>query len=320
MNPEFSDGALGDGLPSDFAENGTGFGGNRQEQQPYRTQPQQKKLARRRHHASRPCQEQLLSMAEARREIVAALKFHRAAMKRAGEQQQQQQQQKQLQQEAQPSLGVQQRERSTISDARDHLSNTTPNSMPFSENLNHIFPSKPLGLNLNFHDFIKMHTTLHSHDDGNPKIHHPFSSCSYSHSSLVTTNSAPEAVPISGRHPPASEETSETPSDEDMAGLCSIGEQHKTDWNGHLNLAASSWRCKFMDTIEMSPLVLETGNGRGGIGGDVLHIFDGVLDIPAWLGDQEHLDDHYSEEYFHDMALPCLDIGELESMDCEWLS
>ena len=61
-------------------------------------QQQHKKQVRRRFHTSRPYQERLLNMAEARREIVTALKFHRAAMKQASEQQQQQQEEQQQQQ------------------------------------------------------------------------------------------------------------------------------------------------------------------------------------------------------------------------------
>ncbi|GAB2294305.1 hypothetical protein Dimus_028515 [Dionaea muscipula] len=57
-----------------------------------RQQPQapHKKQVRRRLHTSRPYQERLLNMAEARKEIVAALKFHRASMKLQQQQQQQQ--------------------------------------------------------------------------------------------------------------------------------------------------------------------------------------------------------------------------------------
>lgn len=58
-----------------------------QQQQPH------KKQVRRRLHTSRPYQERLLNMAEARREIVTALKIHRASMRQAKEHQQQQQQQ-----------------------------------------------------------------------------------------------------------------------------------------------------------------------------------------------------------------------------------
>ncbi|OEL21894.1 hypothetical protein BAE44_0017088 [Dichanthelium oligosanthes] len=52
-----------------------------QEQAPVVKKPQMKKQARRRTHASRPYQERLLNMAEARREIVTALKIHRANMR-----------------------------------------------------------------------------------------------------------------------------------------------------------------------------------------------------------------------------------------------
>ncbi|XP_047170033.1 uncharacterized protein LOC124838474 isoform X2 [Vigna umbellata] len=69
-------------------------------------QPQQhKKQVRRRLHTSRPYQERLLNMAEARREIVTALKFHRAAMKEASEQKQQQQQTQE--QQRRPSVSLQ---------------------------------------------------------------------------------------------------------------------------------------------------------------------------------------------------------------------
>ncbi|KAF2939629.1 hypothetical protein DAI22_03g209800 [Oryza sativa Japonica Group] len=56
---------------------------------PPQPQPQpHKKQVRRRLHTSRPYQERLLNMAEARREIVTALKIHRASMRQAKEQQQ----------------------------------------------------------------------------------------------------------------------------------------------------------------------------------------------------------------------------------------
>lgn len=80
---------------------GEGLSEKQQSQQPQ--QPQQhKKQVRRRLHTSRPYQERLLNMAEARREIVAALKFHRASMKKANEQQQQQNQQENHQQSSLP--------------------------------------------------------------------------------------------------------------------------------------------------------------------------------------------------------------------------
>ncbi|XP_074592394.1 uncharacterized protein LOC141848234 [Curcuma longa] len=59
--------------------------------------PIPKKQVRRRLHTSKPYQERLLNMAEARREIVTALKLHRATMKHATELQKFQQQQQQQQ-------------------------------------------------------------------------------------------------------------------------------------------------------------------------------------------------------------------------------
>ncbi|KAK7383423.1 hypothetical protein VNO78_29102 [Psophocarpus tetragonolobus] len=72
-------------------------------------QPHHKKQIRRRLHTSRPYQERLLNMAEARREIVTALKYHRAAKKQASDEQQQLQQQNQQsqQQPHQQSLSLQ---------------------------------------------------------------------------------------------------------------------------------------------------------------------------------------------------------------------
>ncbi|EEF46172.1 hypothetical protein RCOM_0708150 [Ricinus communis] len=92
-----------------MAKFGEGVSENQQTQQPQQPQQQHRKQVRRRLHTSRPYQERLLNMAEARREIVAALKFHRASMKQANEQQQQhhQQQEQQQQQHQQQSLSVQ---------------------------------------------------------------------------------------------------------------------------------------------------------------------------------------------------------------------
>ncbi|KAL4297009.1 hypothetical protein GQ457_12G021600 [Hibiscus cannabinus] len=107
------------------AQNLTKFGGGfsetpqRQSQQSEPPPPpqQHRKQVRRRVHTSRPYQERLINMAEARREIVTALKFHRAAMKQANEQQQ------------------------------SHPSFPPPLEPAFDSSL----PRQTLGLNLNFH-------------------------------------------------------------------------------------------------------------------------------------------------------------------------
>ncbi|EXB74925.1 hypothetical protein L484_018634 [Morus notabilis] len=132
-----------------------------QTQQTQQTQrPQQhKKQVRRRLHTSRPYQERLLNMAEARREIVTALKFHRAAMKQANEQQQQQQEQQQppspqqpQSQLLQPPLHFEQQE-GKVKHRRNHriypsntsifsnyLDNLSSYSSNFSSHHNHQLP------------------------------------------------------------------------------------------------------------------------------------------------------------------------------------
>ncbi|KAJ4908031.1 hydroxyproline-rich glycoprotein family protein [Raphanus sativus] len=90
-----------------------------------------KKQVRRRLQTSRPYQERLLNMAEARREIVTALKQHRASMRQAAK----------------------------IPPPHVPFSVLPPPPPPLdpfswsSSHLNSLLPNQPLGLNLNFHDF-----------------------------------------------------------------------------------------------------------------------------------------------------------------------
>ncbi|CAI8606012.1 unnamed protein product [Vicia faba] len=149
-----------------------------------------KKQGRRRLHTTRPYQEKLLNMAEARREIVSALKFHRASMKQASEEEKQQKFQQQQQQDLRLShpnqqlssfdleqdLRLSRRNPRIYPSCMDNLSNdfsyfssssssfshpslslpTWPISSSFSpmvENSNITLPDQTLGLNLNLHDF-----------------------------------------------------------------------------------------------------------------------------------------------------------------------
>ncbi|PON73141.1 hypothetical protein PanWU01x14_059820 [Parasponia andersonii] len=105
--------------------------------------PQQhKKQVRRRLHTTRPYQERLLNMAEARREIVTALKFHRAAMKQSNEQQNQHQHQQQEQQppppQPQPPVMPCFEQEGKIKSRRNHRvypSSTSANFSNYLENL-----------------------------------------------------------------------------------------------------------------------------------------------------------------------------------------
>lgn len=151
-----------------------------------------KKQGRRRLHTTRPYQEKLLNMAEARREIVTALKFHRASMKQASEEEKQQKFQQQQQEQGLRLPHSNQQQLSSFDFEQDlrlsrrrnpriypscmnNLSNdfsyssssfshpslslpTWPISSSFSPNLfvensTITLPNQALGLNLTLHDF-----------------------------------------------------------------------------------------------------------------------------------------------------------------------
>ncbi|XP_059662064.1 uncharacterized protein LOC132308099 [Cornus florida] len=364
--PDSADG--GDGFPShhqNLAKFGDDFSVSQQSQPPQ--QPQQhKKQVRRRLHTSRPYQERLLNMAEARREIVTALKFHRAAMKQANEQRQTsppqpqpqfQPQPQPLQPQLQPSLEQEGKIKSrrnpriypsstaSYSSYLDNLSYSTftcpspsPNlyswsstiaSPPTCESLNLTLPNQTLGLNLNFQDFSNLDATQ---DHNNPSIY--YSSSSPSSSSSPTFSIATEDVPSSGISQeglpagvPDVANSTVMPGgdlglhpaldDEEMAKIRSIGEQHQMEWDDTLNLVRSAWWFKFLRTMEIGPEEKAEDNGY--------HPFDEVMEFPAWLNAnesflQQHLDEHCSDDYLQDPALPCMDIGEFEGMDVDWLS
>ncbi|XP_021692488.2 uncharacterized protein LOC110673660 [Hevea brasiliensis] len=344
---------------------------NQQTRQPQ--QPQQhKKQVRRRLHTSKPYQERLLNMAEARREIVAALKFHRASMKQANEHQQQQQQQQQHQQDyhQQSSLPVQlstppcfeqegkiktrrnpriyPSNMANFSNYIDTLSFTSfshaPPSPPYpfcwstspnlpstvtDENLSFPLPNQTLGLNLNFQDFNDLDTTIY-HSSNNPSSVYssssPSSFSSPSSSLSIATEEIASVRKSQEGMPPAVSDLTETyggrglhqvMDDKEMEEIRSIGEQHQMEWNDTMNLVTSAWWFKFLKTMETSPEVKTEDDGY--------HPFDQMIEFPAWLNAndlclQQHFDDYCSQDYYHDPALPCMDIGEIESMDGKWLA
>ncbi|GAB4831063.1 hypothetical protein Ancab_005075 [Ancistrocladus abbreviatus] len=259
-------------------------------QQHPQTPKQHKKQVRRRPHTSRPYQERLLNMAEARREIVAALKFHRATMK-----QQQQQQPRPPQSPpppapaAPPELFVNNssdegegRGFSTIYSlpsssnymmldkyfpytSDNNYNNQTPYNPPASNEYQRPWPVLPnqtlgLNLNLNFQDFCDIEANnfdfYRKGDDPSPSI---FCS-SYSSSS-------------SSASPPLSQSTTHIDGaggggrggggdggdlrlhpmldDEDMEEIRSIGEQHQIEWDDTLNLVTSAWWLNFLRTMDM---------------------------------------------------------------------
>ncbi|KAL5995748.1 hypothetical protein ACLOJK_025817 [Asimina triloba] len=339
-----------DGFPQNLQKFSEGFGSSPPQSQPQlQPQSQPKKQVRRRLHTSRPYQERLLNMAEARREIVTALKFHRAAMKQANEQQQQQSQPPHsLQPEQDPycPLPVEPHDQMKCGSSpricpSDYNSNpnfsnylnsysfapfsptfpipapcawTSPviAPLPICDNLNFALPNQPLGLNLNFHDFNNIDASFYQNNNY-PSIYASSSLSSSSSSSatspsptFTTCTDAPSisSLPSSGAFHPAMD-------NEEMAEIRSIGEQHEVEWNDTLNLVTSAWWFKFLKTMEIE----QESSGEKRVE-DGSHLFDEVMDIPAWWNDgavgsagegcflQQRLDDFYSDDLLQDTALP----------------
>lgn len=202
MNPNSSSSSSSSAADSDAAPPTSGnapskMAGNHRAPPPIQ---HHKKQVRRRLHTTRPYQERLLNMAEARREIVTALKFHRAAMKKAaavaGEQPQQQPQtppetparcqegrikpRKIPKSYQAPSSSTEKiiipanypRNNFAYDSNQKNFcypsfpSNSFPwspfqiNSQSVADNLDIALPEQTLGLNLNFHDFSNLDANL----------------------------------------------------------------------------------------------------------------------------------------------------------------
>ncbi|GLT85629.1 hypothetical protein SLE2022_038150 [Rubroshorea leprosula] len=342
---------------------GEGFNESAQTQQPQPPQ-QHKKQVRRRLHTSRPYQERLLNMAEARREIVTALKFHRAAMKQANEQRQKQQETLQ-QQQAQPlhlsppACFEQESKMKSWRNPRIYTSTTEnlfsyqdsftyssfphypappSNSFPWAaspipppsapEPFNLTLPSQTLGLKLNFQDFTNLETTLYHNNSSlsSPCTYSPLSSSSSPGLSVTTTEEVPSvATPHEMGHTATTDVTESygggglhyAMDDEEMAEIRLIGEQHQIERNNTMNSMTSAWWFKFLKAMEVGPEVKIEHDGY--------QPFDQVMEFPPWLNAnesclQQHLSDYCPDDYIQDPALPCMDIGEIEGIDGEWLA
>nr|POE67382.1 hypothetical protein CFP56_43627 [Quercus suber] len=208
---------------------------------------------------------------------------------------------------------------------------------PVAENLNFTLPNQPLGLNLNLHDFNNLDTSLYH----NPSLCSSSSSPSQSSSSSPTLSLATDQeVPNSVVTTPALadhviESSSGTAGgssgsgdlhaamdDEEMAEIRSIGEQHQMEWNDTMNLVTSAWWFKFLKTMEIEGPAEVKAEGADFEG---CHPFDEVMEFPSWLNAnenclQQHFNDDCTKDYLQYPALPCMDIGEIECMDGDWLS
>lgn len=291
-----------------------------------------KKQVRRRLHTSRPYQERLLNMAEARREIVTALKFHRASMKQ--QQQQSHTEPQSLQTWPQESLGEEQGKPKSRRNPRIYASNTMANNLPcynmenfsnstfpclpqypyscpvssqlpFQDNMNFPLPNQTLGLNLNFHDFNNLDATPYCSISNKNSIFSSSSSSDEFH--YVGEGVGPIGEMVNSRLHPSMD-------DQEMEEIRSVGKQHEMEWNDTLNLATSAWWFKFLKTMEIGPDEKNIAEDYG------CYPFDEVMEFPPWFNPnetclQQHVDDTYSHP-----TLPCMDIEEIEGMDVEWLA
>ncbi|KAJ6743322.1 E1A-BINDING PROTEIN P400-LIKE [Salix viminalis] len=166
-------------------------------------------------------------------------------------------------------------------------------------------------------------TSLYHSSDNPPSVYSSSSSSSSFPSPFTASEEIPSVSNTCERMPPAAFDVTDSyggaglhqvMDDEEMAEIRSIGEQHQMEWNDTMNLVTSAWWFKFMRTMELDPEVKTEDDG--------CHPFEQVMEFPAWLNpnDQQYVNDHFPRDYFHDAALPCMDIGEIEGIEGEWLS
>ncbi|TYH66146.1 hypothetical protein ES332_D06G103200v1 [Gossypium tomentosum] len=315
---------------------GEGFSATPQTQsqvQPHAPPKQLKKQVRRRFHTRRPYQQRLLNMAEARREIVTALKFHRAAMKQANEQQLEEQSSRSLQPSPSfPPPFEQEPKTNNLStyniDYFSHSYSWPPSSpSPFTSTAHTLnLPDQTLGLNLNFHDFNNIDSNLY-HNRNNPSIYSSSSSSSSPTLSVVTEDVPSVAVSHEVGPGTMADSTAsygggdlhQAMDDEGMAEMRSLGEQHQMEWNDTVNLVTSAWWFKFLKSME-------DGNEVKGEDDGYHKPFDQVMELPAWLNANDcglqhhHFNNLFPDSYFQDSdsALPCMDIGEIDGIDGDW--
>ncbi|KAK8568608.1 hypothetical protein V6N13_106511 [Hibiscus sabdariffa] len=307
--------------------------------QTHRANPpqQHKKQVRRRLHSSKPYQERMLNMAEARREIVTALKFHRAAMKQANEQQHL---------SSPPSFeqgsntktrinpGVFPSSTSTSNSAAYDLDKFPPSSFPqhypspsnpcswpvsavpfpSTDTLDFTLPNQTLGLSLNFQDFNNIDTKLY-HNSNNPSTNSSSSPYITQQVPSATMGDLTESYSGEGHHHPQAMD------DEGIKEMRSLGEQHQMDWDDTVNLVTSTWWLNFGKSMELGVPELKPEEDDDGF-----QPFDQIMEFPAWLKPndtclQHHFNDVCPDDYFQVPALPCMDIGEIEGMDDgDWLA
>ncbi|PKA52317.1 hypothetical protein AXF42_Ash010213 [Apostasia shenzhenica] len=204
-------------------------------------------------------------MAEARREIITALKFHRAAMKQANERQKQQNLH-------QPPASAPSSEESSLGLVLESLkSNAIFHPKPMASSYPYLsYPlseSSPVSQILHLHQLNVHEFAAETSVFGSGKAP-PSQFLSSSSSSSTAANSNASVDPA--LHPAMG--------DEEMAEIRSVSEKHDIEWDDMMSLVTTARWSKFLKAMEV-----DRGD-NGGEGGE-------GLEIPPWLNDGIVMDD-----------------------------
>ncbi|KAI9106932.1 hypothetical protein K1719_022460 [Acacia pycnantha] len=265
-----------------------------------------KRQVRRRLHTARPYHDMLLNVAEARKEIVTALKFHRANSLK--QQQQPKHQDEAIMSPANPVIYG--------SSTNNHFSNLV-NHLSFSsfshptlslpdplnspaassslappqlvQNLCLNLPNRTLGLNLNFQNFDNLGASL-CFDNNNASF--------FSYSSLSSSSSPSFSVSTD----------QEVPS----VAISLQGEGNCAPSDAIDSIAATQ--------VALCPKFMKNTEHQATEDDAAYPIFDAPMEFPEWLNANERCFEHYSQEFDLDPALPCMEIGDFEGVGEEWLA
>ncbi|KAG6488128.1 hypothetical protein ZIOFF_056886 [Zingiber officinale] len=332
-------------ISQDHSKNRRYFSGSQQESHPTSVNsPIPKKQVRRRLHASKPYQERLLNMAEARREIVTALKLHRATMKHATEVQKFQQHQQNP--TPSPTLEL---SPAVLEEIQKELNE---NRINFKTHLfNYTFPTYLQNTELlpcKFHAFPWMYppiTTIPVYDKlNNPFFNHPLGldlnlQCFNNKSNPFSDNLCWESTIQPSSQPTSSSSNSPNSSipnfqasclsksscqascdaldrasgafhprmdPDEIAEIHLIGEQHDMEWNDKMNMMTSAWWSKLLRNMD--------GSFCESAGGEKMDSHDEVFNMLSCLsnGDarksclsEQHMWNYYNEDnYLPDATFP----------------
>ncbi|XP_076887315.1 uncharacterized protein LOC143537421 [Bidens hawaiensis] len=225
-----------------------------------------KKQVRRRHHTIKPYQERFVNMAEARREIVTALKSHRASMKLVKQPQ------------------------STHNHLRTPQSFTTTTASDL-ENLNIIQDFKilgfyhkplsnyPMSISSSSSSSSSSSVIRASPEDGQEYISGPIFSTRHEPSDFeglsgTTLTVISEAAVTSTTTTLGGSDLHHAMDDDEMEKIRSLVDHHQMEWNDNMNLLMLARWFKFLKTIEM-----EAVDEKDDIG---FNLFDQVIEFPPW--------------------------------------